>query len=87
MLARFNKEDLLKLASEAKVASQMPLKAVVAPTSSEEDEDTASSFIFTRKEGEIVPSARCFLLPGASGIERCSSSATLQRPSSNTVLS
>jgi len=51
MLERFNKEDLLKLASKAKVASQMPPKAVVAPTSSEEDEDTASGFIFTRKRG------------------------------------
>jgi len=51
MLAHFNKEDLLKMATNAKMASQLPLKAAVAPTSLEDDEDTASGFIFTRKRG------------------------------------
>jgi len=58
MLARFNKEELLKLATKANVASQMPLKAVVAPTSSEEDEDSASGFVFTRKRGKA-----CAIIP------------------------
>jgi len=51
MLARLNKEDLLRMAAKAKMASRAPLKVVVAPTSSENDKDTASGFNFTRKRG------------------------------------
>ena len=36
---------------KAKMASRAPPKVVVAPTSSEDDEDTASGFVFTRKRG------------------------------------
>ena len=39
------------MATKGKVASQMPLKAIVTSTSSEDDEDTASGFVITRKRG------------------------------------
>jgi len=51
MLARLNKEDLLRLATKAKMANRAPLKVGVAPTSFEDDEDTASGFVFIRKRG------------------------------------
>jgi len=51
MLARLNKEDLLRLVAKAKMANRAPLKVAVAPTSSEDDEDTASGFVFTGKRG------------------------------------
>jgi len=51
MLARLNKENLLRLAVKAKMASRAPPKVVAAPTSSEDDENTTSGFVFTRKGG------------------------------------
>ena len=51
MLAWLNKEDLLRLSAKAKMVSRAPPKLVVAPTSSEDDEDTTSGFVFTRKRG------------------------------------
>jgi len=51
MLACLNKEDLLRLAEKAKMVSHAPPKVVVAPTSTEDDEETASGFVFTRKRG------------------------------------
>jgi len=51
MLARLNKEDLLRLVAKEKMVSRAPPKVVVAPTSSEDDEDTALGFVFARKRG------------------------------------
>ena len=42
---------LQRLAAKEKMASCAPTKVAVAPTSFEDDEDTASSFVFTRKRG------------------------------------
>jgi len=63
MLAHLNKEDLLRLAAKAKMASRAPQKVVVAPTSSEDDEDIASGFVFTRKRGSAQATS---LMPSPS---------------------
>jgi len=39
------------MATKAKMASHLPLKAAVTLTSSEDDKDTTSGFVFTRKRG------------------------------------
>jgi len=79
MLALFNKEDLLKLATKAKMANHMPLKAAVAPTSSEDDEDTASGFFFTRKRGRAASSISP--IPSPSRGQAASNVAPLPQPS------
>jgi len=63
MLARFNKEDLLKLAMKAKMASHMSLMTAVSPTSFEDDDDTASGFFFTKKRGRVVRAISPILSP------------------------
>jgi len=85
MLAHFNKEDMLKMATKAKMASHLPLKVVVTPTTSEDDEDTASGFIFTRKRGKArAASPMPFPISGSGGFKRGPSSTTLYRPSHHT---
>ena len=78
MLARFNKDDLLKMATKAKMASHLPLKAAVAPTSFEDDEDIASVSVFTRKWGR----ARVIsLLPSLSRGQATSNTTPSPQPS------
>jgi len=79
MLARFNKEDLLKLATKAKMASHLPLKAAVASTSSKDDEDTASGFVFTRKRGRAARATSP--IPSPSRGQGASNAAPLLHPS------
>ena len=67
------------LATKAKMANHMPLKAAVAPTSSKDDEDTASGFDFTIKKGRA--SRAISSIPSPSRGQTASNVALLPQPS------
>jgi len=71
-------KDLLKLATKAKMASHLPVKVAIALTSSEDVEDTALGFVFTRKRGRAYA---IILVHSSSRGQETSNVAPLPHPS------